>query len=593
MTKMPELSIERRLDLDLRSADDGHGAVGTIATGNVVHYVGGVKEKLIISPETVDLSRMEKGGVPILFNHNRDMVIGTLELAWFEEGRLRAELRITDLETRELVKDGVLKSLSIGYLPLKSDRRTLNGEDVVVVSKLELLEVSLVTVPRDPDCAIGRSQNENNGAFKMNDIEVTAVDPQVEKAMKEERSRAENINAIGAHYGYGDMATRAIADGLTVADFTAKVREKGHKPASIQTMNELGLSKREMGEFSLLRGLDALAEGKPEKAPLEFEATRAMEQETGRDYKGIAVPPELVTRDVTMTLSGHTGDKLKDDVLMTGMYSDVLRDRMVLRDAGARYLTGLVGNASIPKATTDVTGYWVDEDGQITESTPAFTTIDLEPHTLGVNVDVTRRTLKQTAMDFEALVLDMILSQLDLSVQTAAFHGTGNNDPLGLAALAGVNDVVMGTDGDHLDWYNIVKFESVVNAANGDLGTMAYITNSKVRASLKTTSKWANTDSPIWADSNSIGGHKALTTNAIASTLDKGNSTGVCSAMFFGVWSQMVIGMWGGIDVIVDRNTFSDRGKVRLVAFQDCDVKVIHPEAFARSLDVLTSTPAT
>jgi hypothetical protein len=77
--------------------------------------------------------------------------------------------------------------------------------------------------------------------------------------------------------------------------------------------------------------------------------------------------------------------------------------------------------------------------------------------------------------------------------------------------------------------------------------------------------------------------------NQVSSALTKGTSSGVCSAIFFGNWSDLMIAFWSGVDILVDPYTAGLSGGVRVIAHQDCDVQVRHPQSFAAMLDALTT----
>jgi HK97 family phage major capsid protein len=52
-------------------------------------------------------------------------------------------------------------------------------------------------------------------------------------------------------------------------------------------------------------------------------------------------------------------------------------------------------------------------------------------------------------------------------------------------------------------------------------------------------------------------------------------------SLWFGAWSQLVIGMWSGVDLTVDPYSNSTSGAVRLVALQDADIMVRNGQAFS------------
>lgn len=51
---------------------------------------------------------------------------------------------------------------------------------------------------------------------------------------------------------------------------------------------------------------------------------------------------------------------------------------------------------------------------------------------------------------------------------------------------------------------------------------------------------------------------------------------------YVGNFSDLLIGMWGGLDLIVDGLALADTGSVRIVASQLSDVAVRHPLAFQK-----------
>ena len=93
---------------------------------------------------------------------------------------------------------------------------------------------------------------------------------------------------------------------------------------------------------------------------------------------------------------------------------------------------------------------------------------------------------------------------------------------------------------------------------------------------------WQNGDAPL-------NGYRAGVTNAVPSNLTKGTANAICSAILFGNFADLLIGMWGGLDLMVDPYTGSTSGTVRVVALQDVDVAVRHAESFAAMVDALTA----
>ena len=86
-----------------------------------------------------------------------------------------------------------------------------------------------------------------------------------------------------------------------------------------------------------------------------------------------------------------------------------------------------------------------------------------------------------------------------------------------------------------------------------------------------------------------MNGYLAGCSNQVPSNLVKNASGAVCSAIVFGNWSDLVIGQWGALDILVDPYTGGTAGTVRVRVLQDVDTVVRHAESFAGILDALTS----
>jgi HK97 family phage major capsid protein len=200
----------------------------------------------------------------------------------------------------------------------------------------------------------------------------------------------------------------------------------------------------------------------------------------------------------------------------------------------------------------------------------------------------------QSSPDAEKMVQDDLATTLAVEVDRAALHGSGaSNEPTGLLSTTGVNSVAIGTDGGTPTMSHVEKLVSVVASANASEADQSFLTNSKVRGLLKQT--YPNTtagDTPLWTvrsdGRGDLNGFRAEVSNNVSSELDKGSSTGVCSALIFGSWKNLVLPLWGGLDVLLDPFSLSTTGQLRVVAFQSLDVGIRHPEAFSVCADILT-----
>lgn len=352
----------------------------------------------------------------------------------------------------------------------------------------------------------------------------------------------------------------------------------------------IGMNQREVRQYSLVRAIWASVQNDWRGAELEREASVAVARQLRREPQGFFVPADWAQRDLvvgTNTAGGHT----VQTELLAQSFIALLRNSMMVRAAGATILSDLVGNIAIPRQTGGATAYWVAENGAPTESQQAFDQVAMSPKTVGAFTDMSRRLLMQSSLDVESFVRGDLATVLALAIDLASMHGSGSsNQPLGIAGTSGIGSVAGGTNGLAPAWSHLVSLETEVAIDNADINRLAYVTNAKVRGKLKQVEKATNTGLFLWADgAQPINGYPAYISNQVSSTLTKGTSSGVCSAIFFGNWADLIIGLWGGLDILVDPYTGSTAGTVRVVALQDVDIAVRHPESFAAMLDALTT----
>ena len=412
-----------------------------------------------------------------------------------------------------------------------------------------------------------------------------------------ERKRVAEIMGIADQYGerypqVRELAAKAVRGDDGVDAFRAEAM-KAMASAPKQTA-EIGMSDQDKREYSMVRALHYLANPSDkrarERAAFEIECSEAAAERSGKAPQGLLIPHDVLQRDLTVGTPADGGNTVATN-LLSGSFIDLLRDKMVLSNLGMQMLTGLVGNIAIPRQTGAATAYWVTEGNAPTESKQAFDQVSMSPKTVGAYTDISRKLLLQSSIDVEAFVQNDLATVLALELQRVGIMGGGSNQPSGILDTSGIGDVAGGTDGAAPTWANIIDLETDVSVANADVGTLAYLTNAKVRGKLKQTQKFASTNgNPVWDQGNTpLNGYRAGVTNAVPSNLDKGSTTGECSAIIFGNFADLIMGMWGGLDVTVDPYSNSTSGTVRIVTLQDVDLAVRHAESFSAMQDALTA----
>jgi HK97 family phage major capsid protein len=280
--------------------------------------------------------------------------------------------------------------------------------------------------------------------------------------------------------------------------------------------------------------------------------------------------------------------------LKMGSFIEALYSNLVLMKAGAFVLDGLVGNEALP-VSGGATGAWLtSETGTLTETVPTLSKVTLSPKIVAGYTDVSDIALYQTGGGIEELLRNDLARAIAVAIEVAALHGTGSSgQPTGIAATSGIGSVVGGTNGAKPTWANIVELESDVIQANGKPG--AYITNGKVAGLLKTVLKADTSATPnvthqfVWDGQGQMNASPAFVTTAVSSALTKGTSSGVCSAIFYGNWSELIIGFWGGLEIKINPYVNANGLETRIMAYRRCDINVRHAASFSAMLDALTA----
>lgn len=242
-----------------------------------------------------------------------------------------------------------------------------------------------------------------------------------------------------------------------------------------------------------------------------------------------------------------------------------LRANMVMSQAGATYLTGLVGNISIPAYTGSNVG-WAGEVAAAANGAGDWSEIKLQPHRLTAYVDVSREFLIQSSNDAEAMLRRDIIAAIGNKLEATILGSEAgtNEKPAGL--FDGVTAMTTA-----LKFGDIVDAEAELDAANVN-GAYTYILSPKAKAALRTLSKDAGSGRFVLEDGE-IEGSKALVSSNV-----------VAKGMVVGDFSDYIIAQWGAIDLVVDNYSVATEGKVRLVVNAYFDAKPRRATSFVKRI---------
>lgn len=426
-----------------------------------------------------------------------------------------------------------------------------------------------------------------------------------QRGLQAEQARVRAITELGTQYNARDLAMTAIGDTTVTAEaFQRKLLdhintrsteqnpaqrnraaenagrsgERQGVPLAEMSSPDIGLTEQEVRNYSFFRAVRALhpnaSQRDREAAAFEFECSEAAQRQLGRTAQGILVPQDVLNSrafnagGAANTPAGaQTGQNLVATDFRSGSFIEMLRNRTTLMQLGS-VMGGLVGNVDIPKQTGGATAYWLGEGDDATEGSPTIGQLELSPKTVAAFTDITRRLLMQSTPDAEGIVRRDLTNAMAQAIDKAGYYGTGTgNQPRGLKNYTGINAVDFAAL--QPTYAELVQMETEISADNADIGQMGYVGNSRFRGAMKTSQKFTGTNgAPVWEAGNTVNGYQSLITNQL-----------VDGDVFFGNFGDLLIGLWGGLDLTVDPYSLSRSGGLRIVVFQDVDMALRRVES--------------
>ena len=596
----------------------------------------------------IDFSRLNDAA-PLLFNHDPNKPIGVVEKAWTKDKRGYARVRFSDnpfpSEVYNDVKNGILRGVSVGY-SVNETREEKDKKDSYRVMSWTPAEISIAVIAADPGVGVGRAkevektdvtmstqQESSNMETQRNNAVASSDAPQSKpsektemtstpdlsvvreeaskKAASDERNRIREISVVCERHQLGDELKETLITEGTSIEETRKIALDKIQSKPIETVSQVETEDLDKGNYSITAGMRAALTGDWTSRDAGF--VRELSQEVERSgvkktsERSFLIPYAALQKRATYVTSGATtGGNLVETELRAEDFIESLKANTLMIGMGVRTLPGLVGDVAIPRRSGNSTGYWLSsETTAITQSESTFDQISLSPKNYGVLSKYSRQTLLQATPGIEELIRSDLTSTVNLGVDLAILNGSGSSgQPTGIMQTSGIGSVAGGTNGAAITLENIIKLEEEVLVDNAGGDNMGYVTNAKVLSALKQLragGSAAGNGSFLWnTDLSGIGrgatpgvinGYRVGVSNQVPSNLTKGSTSGECSAVLFGDYSQALVGFWGsGMELAVSDSDGSDFTKAltSVRAITTLDVAVRQASAFAAILDVTT-----
>ena len=277
----------------------------------------------------IRMDRVNRGAMPLLFNHNWDDPIGMIDSMRVKDGKTVVDAHFFDTSRANDIKQmvaGGLRNVSVGYQVHTFEEDTKSN--TYTATDWEPLEGSIVTVPMDATVGVGREAEKNAIAVRVLTTQSLKAEPagvtapevsQPAKAAPTEATMADQNAGAGASAQVSvkentpvpgmtgeeyekkrGKAIRKMAEGMGVTD-SARVsywiasgkdyEEIAEEAVAMQVarskeaalaIGNIGLTTTETKKFSVARAIRAIASRDYNSASMEFEISREVAKKIGK-----------------------------------------------------------------------------------------------------------------------------------------------------------------------------------------------------------------------------------------------------------------------------------------------------------------------
>lgn len=503
--------------------------------------------------------------------------------------RIAREANLPELGTRA-IEEGWTQQTLEALIAHEQARATAEAERAAAAPEAEPTPAE--PTPADPPAASQRSDDggSEEGGEADDDPEAAAADA----------ARVQRIYDLGAEHNQRELALEAMIDpNCTAEEFATRLlalnQENKERVEAEQNLPErITLDPKDQANFRICDLLFNLAsKGNPVRGGKELEICQEeakLRTRHGIETEGTPIPPQIFSdrslyRNNTGLFlahrllsaaqdSGASGGHTIDDELLADGFIDILLEFHAAIQL-VTMLPDLMGNITFPRLSSRSEAYWTGEVEAATETTAQFDTVTLEPHHLRAWSEISTTLLHQSSLPIEQLVRRDLARALAKEWDKAILLGSGaSNQISGINSIASLANAEWPADSGGNTNFNydaLLEAEELLANADALMGRLAWIVSPRIRRyGRKTAELGDGTSRPIWRMGRMLD-YEAYVTTQVPTEVG-----------FFGNWEEMMAGMWGGIDVLVNPYSKDKEGIVRITTGQMCDVASRHDESFCK-----------
>lgn len=585
--------VKKRDDIEIRTSEvlaDSNTIYGKAISFDTLSVdLGGFRETIKRGAITQEL--IDNADIFARTNHDNDYILARSK---YGKGSLSLELRDDGLyfsfelpntekgnELREHIKRGEITQCSFAFITAKEPNaevwRKENGIVYRDIYKIGYLgDVAPVYRPayeetyvsmRAMECAKTLKEEEELKAMQEEDetekIDETTTETEDEtvkdneviegEETKEEVIDDETEEAVEEEKEPDE--TEEVIDETTKDETEEEEEETEKEIRNNETKNHTKMTK----EFRLIKAINDIANNRSVDDTAQAVVAAGAEEmrKAGVSYGGqIQLPTSELRGAITVTAEG-------EDVVATEIYDilEPLRAKNVLVAAGAKFITGLVGDVQVPSMTAGNV-YWEGETASAKDGAQTFSAVKLSPRRLTCYIDLSKQFLVQTSNSAEALIRQDIINAINSKLEATILGSAAGTTTQPAGMFNGKSKTTITSFKDVCD------LEAKIEDANV-IGECKYVMSNKAKAALRNMAKSAKSTELVM-EAGAIDGTEVLNT----SNVEEQN-------VVYGDFSNLAIGQWGSIDLLVDPYTKAADGQVRLVINAFFDAKVLRDGAFA------------
>ena len=411
-----------------------------------------------------------------------------------------------------------------------------------------LYDVSIVANPAYEGTSVALRSLDAFKAQEEIPVEVREEEPKTEDVKEEE------VKVTEPEEEKKDETVEEVLEEEKKEDEENKEPEVQEETEPKENRNNINNTKNiHMSNFSLIKSInDVIANRNINEDALGVIEMGATEmRKSGLSFSGqIQLPVEERGDAVAATVATDGKEIVATDKLNI---LGPLMDKSVLAEAGATFLTGLVGNISIPTYTGSTCG-WKGELEAADNGKGNFGSVELSPKRLTAYIDISKQFLAQDSVGAEEMLRADIVNALVAKLESTIFGDAAgdNTKPAGIFNSA---EVVAPS------YQAVCDAEAAVKDYSGE---KRFVMGPSAKSAFKqATISGAKSDLRLLLEDGEVDGYPVSDSSNV-----------VAGGYAFGDFGELVVAQWGGIDIVVDPYTLATKNAIRLVINAYFDAKV-------------------